>query len=112
MILLMCISAEVGDNYFTAGKLYDLNQGSWAEYYVIDDEGDHHEFVLDEYDKWIPCGNSNAEFQKINFAVTPTADKNNIVSLDQQRVEEVTEWCRNKPEEAAVRILTLEEKTK
>ena len=31
------------------------------------------------------------------------------MTTDQKRIEELTEWCRNKPEEAARRILTAED---
>jgi len=44
----------------------------------------------------------------LHNSIDDYCDTMTFVIEDQRRLEELTEWCRNKPEEAAVRIMTAE----
>ena len=100
MIKLLC---TIGGAYFTKGQAYALQEDEFGTHWTHDDDGDYHEFDLDYDDVWVPSAKTTAEFEQVAEEIPRT-----FVIKDTQRLEELTEWCRNKPEEAAVRIMTAE----
>ena len=97
MIELECVKHGP---YFTVGSVYKLREVHHG-YETYDDDGDLHEFTWE----WVPCGRTGAKFEEVCDSVK--LNSNPTIEY-QQRLEELTEWCRNKPEDAAVRIMTAE----